>query len=221
MTTNPKNRLQEFCQKKGLDLPRYETRKIDPNEHPPRFKSRVTITLNDNSPNPNINLSGDIKSSKKSAELSAAAHMLEIIKDIQSENVKRYPTPTDRSVYVYIDMENVHVGDFFDHHEFPDVGYYFQGFATENHPSIRNPPSNINIITTKSDHKDAADTLMIYWIGSAIHSLQGNVIIIVTKDHFAASLVEILNGKHGRGSQAYRCKSVEELDTVLNSLVSE
>ena len=213
--SNPKNQLQEFCQKNKLELPKYETTYV--NGIKSGFRSKVTITWKCK-----ISKFGNISKNKKFAELSAATFILDKIRQVHDSNIKRnYKFLGNNPVYIYIDMENIHIGDFFDHHEFPDVGYYFTGFSTYDHPSIRNVPSNMEIITLRSDHKDAADTLMIFHIGRTIDYCQGKTIIIVTKDHFAASLVEIINSNHGVGSKGYRCKSMDELDNVLDQFIVE
>lgn len=208
---NPKNQLQEYCQKNGIKLPEYNTCRIGGEAHCPEFESFVEIEGFDT-------VFGEIKNSKKQAGLSAASVMLGIINQHHNENIKYYtnPTPKPYGVHIYIDLENIHMGDFMDHHKFGE-GMYVIGVATTNHPSLRTVSPDINLLTTESDHKDAADTLMIYDIGKSVGH-DSDTCIIVTKDHFAAPLVEILQSQH---IEAYRCKTMEDLDTVLEKYLTD
>lgn len=208
---NPKNQLQEFCQKHSLALPKYTIERVPwEGDHDPRFQSSVTVTWDKT-----YNGTGDIEKTKKQAEIAAAEFMLGVIEGVKNTNIKRYQRHV-KDVCVYIDLENIHIGDFFDHHEFPDRGFYFTGYATANHPSLKNIPSILNLLTVDSDHKDAADTLMIYDIGKSVGHDSSGIYVIVTKDHFAAPLVEILNSDTDIVEPiAYRCKSMEDIDSLL------
>ena len=207
---NPKNQLQEYCQKNGIGLPNYQTDRIGGESHKPTFQSSVTIEGFET-------CFGELKHTKKEAELSAASYMLGCINQYHQNNIKYYTNPTDTDILVYIDLENIHVGDFMDHHKFGVVGFSVIGVATANHPSLKSVSLDIRLLTIESDHKDAADTLMIYEIGKSVEQ-GGGTYIIVTKDHFAAPLVEILRSQN---IKAYRCKSMEELDKVLDKVLDE
>ena len=206
---NPKNQLQEHCQKRGLELPKYKTKKVGGESHQPEFRSSVTM----NEMNMMTECEGDVFSSKKHAELSAASHMLDRLEHIKTQNTVIYDN-TEEDIYIYIDIENIHIGDFMEHHNFHG-NFYITGVATANHPAIKKISQGIELRTIKSDHKDAADTLMIYEIGLCIERGYNGTYIIVTKDHFAASLCEIINSDLGQISKAYRCKSMDQLEEIL------
>lgn len=214
--TNSKNKLQEFCQKNDIELPKYTTECITcEGDNRPRFQSSVRINWDKI-----YNTSGSIENNKKHAELMAAKAMLHLIKGINKGKIKHYSRGI-LDICVYIDLENVSLGNFFEYHKFPDKGFYFVGVATSSHPSLKSVPEFIKIITVDSDHKDAADTLIIFDIGRSVeHS--GGTYIIVTKDHFAAPLCEIINSERysGYGAKAYRCKSMDDLDIMLDKHIN-
>ncbi len=225
---NPKNQLQEYCQKRGLVLPKYHTKRVGGEPHNPEFQSEVTlneiyisgdITRSDSGVNDNhIIVPGDTCGSKKQAELSAATFVLDMLEHIKTQNTKHYQT--GENIYIYIDIENVHIGDFLEHHKFHG-NFYMTGVATANHPAIKKISQGIKLRTINSDHKDAADTLMIYDIGLCIERGYSGTYIIVTKDHFAASLCEIINSDLGHLSKAYRCKSMEQLEEILERFIKK
>ena len=98
-------------------------------------------------------------SSKKKAELSATAKMIDQIENIIRDETEYYDTT--ESIYVLIDIENIYLGNFFDQRQF-STKIIFIGFTTTNHPSINVAPTNvISIKTINSDRRDECDILMI------------------------------------------------------------
>jgi hypothetical protein len=220
--TNSKNQLQEFCQKYRLGLPKYTTKKIT-DRKVPNFQTTVTLTWDKT-----YTTTGDIKNNKKSAEKSSAENMLNIIKSIKEQRIKHFMIRSNSQIsdnikiFIYIDMENIHIGDYFEYHHF-DENFNFIGVATSNHSSLNNQNElyKVKILSINSDHKDAADTLMIYDIGNSIRIHGKSIYIIVTKDHFAAPLVEIINSQLGYGSKGYRCKTLDELEQILDQILDQ
>ena len=181
-----KNKLQEFCQKHKNDLPDYETNRVGGTDHQPIFKSSVTIFYQDIK----HTKYGNSKPTSKKAELSAAKEMLTHISSIVNSNIKEFKT--DTKTYILIDMENIHMGDFFDKYRFND-NYYFIGFSTENHPSIKKASKKIVIQTIKSDRRDACDILMIGMTAQLLNVNRNMNIVILTGDHFGPGLVDFIN----------------------------
>ena len=181
---NHKNILQEFCQKNKLPLPKYTS--VTNHTSQGEFISEVTIYYNDQV----VSKQGSRERTKKEAEKSAAAFMLLKIEEIRKTMIKKYDTEHD--IYVLIDLENIHIGYYFDLKSFGE-NYHFVGFATAEHASLRSVPSWLSIKTIKSDRRDAADTLIIAHAALLINEISEGEIVIVTKDHFGPSLVDYIH----------------------------
>nr|QBK91671.1 MAG: double-stranded RNA binding motif-containing protein [Pithovirus LCPAC302] len=205
---NPKNQLQEFCQKRSMVLPRYDTVQIESIYNYPQFNCRVILTYN----NIIYQTDGYNKSNKKKAELSAANAMLNKLDEIRTSETQYYESK-NVNVIIYIDMENIHIGDFFETRKF-GKGIYFQGVVTDNHSSIKAAPKELKIHTIQSDRRDAADMLIV-WLAAQQDS--GSTIVVITKDHFGSGLVDIINDvKYGCGSVGVRLKTMDKLHEWLN-----
>jgi len=81
-TLNPKGRLQEWCQGRGVELPKYESLRIGGDDHTPLFNAVVTL--------PNIcgvkkNVHSGQGTSKKQAEQRAAEDTLRYIEESWTE----------------------------------------------------------------------------------------------------------------------------------------
>lgn len=211
---NYKNKLQEFCQKRSLDLPVYQT------VYDNGFRSSVMIKLiksqnniQDIQDTGNIQESGDIFNNKKAAEQSAASKMLNRISEILHQKTINYTIPDNENVYILIDMENIHIGNYFEQKKFSS-NIHFIGFATENHPALSIPyPELLKIVTIKSDRKDATDLLIVWYTSSLIENNEVNKIMIVTKDHFGSGLVDIINTmEYGKGTKGICLKSLNEIN---------
>ena len=202
-----KNKLQEICQKKKYLLPSYDTSRCnDSLDHQPSFSSFVTITYDEKI----YKTCGKKCDSKKKAEISAAEEMLKVLGDIIIEKTNTYES--EKIIFVLVDMENVHMGEFFEQKKFSDK-FKFIGFATENHPSIKVAPPKMLIETIKSDRRDACDILMIGYASRLV--LQNVNIIIITHDHFGRGLVDYIN-QISPNSDAKCIKSVFELSKYLD-----
>lgn len=196
-----KNQLQEFCQKHKLCLPIYNTM-----SNKDGFKSEVTIVYNNKQ-----YITDGTSRTKKKAEMNAAQTMISIIDDIVNEHSTYYNY--SGGVTVLVDMENVHMGNFFVHNKFGSE-FKFIGFATENHPSIKVAPPELNeILTINSDRKDACDILMIGYAAREIDNIDGDIIIL-TKDHFGPGLVDYL-GMISKNN-IINIKTVESLELYLS-----
>ena len=193
---NSKNLLQEICQKTKFPLPVYTT--IKSND---LFLATVKVTYN----GIDYEATGEERARKTEAEISAAQEMLLTLKSLREQQIQRFTAYRD--IYVLIDIENIHLGDFFEHYQFNDK-YHFIGFATENHPSITVCSPQIEIKTIKSSQKDAADILLIYY---ASHISTYGRIIIVTKDHFGQTFADLINSQ----SESHLCQTVKSLSDLI------
>ena len=174
---NHKNLLQEFCQKNKLLLPEYDTvskRSLGLERSDKRFISEVKIIYNDTE----YMALGSYETTKKDAEKSAAASMMIKIGEIRREQIKHYSS--DHEIYVLIDLENVHVGDYFELRNF-EKNYHFIGFATEDHATLRLVPSWLLIETIKSDRRDAADTLMIGYAAVLVNKIYNKGLMTISE----------------------------------------
>lgn len=90
---NAKNQLQEFCQKRKLSIPIYNTIAVS---HP-ITGWRSSITFSD------IEYTSDVFPSKVKAEL----HVAELVLNDTITNLPTYRHPEQPDAYVFIDLENV------------------------------------------------------------------------------------------------------------------
>lgn len=98
-----KNQLQEFCQKREILLPTYTTTRIGGQDNLPAFQSRVVFNGKD--------YLGDVCTSKKGAEKSAANQALRSNELSATTQKQQQPQPTftereTRPYLVLIDLEN-------------------------------------------------------------------------------------------------------------------
>lgn len=191
-----KNQLQEFCQKHKIALPVYKTKTVQGN----KFQSEVSINYN------HLIGVGKISLNKKSSEKSSAKNLLDNIKGNQV--IKRYIS--DKDIYVLIDMENIHMGNYFELKHFSNH-YNFLGFATKNHSSINIASSNIIINTIESSRRDACDIMMIGYTSRLVMTVSNTVIYVVTKDHFGEGLVDYINSLDTKNVEIYNIKSPRDL----------
>ena len=208
MSNNDKNLLQEICQKNKIPLPKYTTFTTD-NQY---FLSSVDIIYN----NISYQITGHSFRKKKWAELSAATKMLNYIKTLREKEIIHYKNKSQNDIYILIDIENIHMGDFFEQRKF-SKSFHFIGFATEHHSSIDIAPSELDIITIKSDRRDAADTLMIGYTATLIGENSFSI-VIVTKDHFGTGLVDYIN-QMNPDINARSIKTIDELSEYLNTIM--
>lgn len=204
-----KNTLQEYCQRRSIPLPEYTTVMIGGSSHKPEFSSTVTIIDTDLH---KITANGSVCSTKKSSECSAAEHLLVKLDQYREANKKIFNS-VDEYIYVLVDLENIHMGDYFADKEFSD-NYHFVGFATSHHPSLIVAPTELTIHTIDSTRRDASDIMLIGYASQLIQLDPMCTIIIVTKDHFGEGLVEYLRENE---IDCYCVKTTESLTEVLLS----
>ncbi len=198
-----KNKLQEYCQKNGLDLPIYETND--------GFISTVSIILENKC---KLSGTGNIKKKKKASEISAAKKLIEVLKTYLEKNkitfVSELPTR------ILIDLENVNLDKLFDKYNFKN--YIFDVFISNEDclKKLGKYRDNVNIYRVKSSRRDAADILMVLELGTIIaKSSQKLNVIVFTHDHFGDALMDCLNN-YACYFQSYKCiNSINELIEII------
>jgi len=192
-----KNLLQEYCQKRKLAIPQYNTRNVEGTDetyavYPYVWMSTVTLSLPGD---PFGKYTGGIEKTKVEAEQSAAGLALSFLQQSEASQPK---LTTKTSTAIFIDGENCpkayeplfkELGD----------GYTMCTFASTGHPaSLRESLGSSDILlTVPSSRKDAVDIAMAIHLGVCIERNFMRRYIIITKDHFGACIPECLNGYAG------------------------
>lgn len=182
-----KNQIQEFCQKRGLSMPKYLTTRLPSPAHQPEFVSKLAFN--------NSTFEGEIASSKRRAELSAAEIALQ---SLEEEKITQQIVYDGPPVLILVDLEN-------------------QPRAVEQLQERINLDASTNIyilvFVSKISHlseqvwdnerikkhivpsvrSDAADTYMIFMAGLWSTDLSYRNFIIMSRDHFAKTLEEIFH----------------------------
>ncbi len=202
-----KNKLQEFFQKRGLPAPVYYTSKVGGTDNDPKWVCLVKL------------FNGEViysnpSSSKKSCEMEAAANALADIdsRSLEYRNIK-YRFDIDSKVVILVDGENL-----------PTIPIKFatevctsaslRVYISKGHPiKPKLVEHEIKIVEIDSTRKDAVDTAIIM---DSVR-LYPDHIIIVTNDHFGASLVELIN-KEGGQLVGHSVRNYEELLSLLQSI---
>lgn len=166
---NAKSRLQELAHKKGEKLPKYETKAQGAG-----FISTVYTC--------GFRYDGVETSTKKEAEQQAAIAALNVLQQI---SYLEYIPGVSRRVHLFIDGENMH------NHE-KELEEYLHlvlvdVFVSKNALVIRD---GYHVIPTII--RDGADVGMSMYIGSYVDKHPDEVYLILTKDHFGAAIVHIL-----------------------------
>ncbi|HSW76873.1 MAG TPA: putative dsRNA-binding protein [Candidatus Saccharimonadales bacterium] len=180
-----KNKLQEYFQKLKLPLPTYKTNKVGGEDHCPLWSS--TVILHDN-----VYYEGDVFYSKSNAEKSAAQKAFVCLetKNTNDHHSKNYSLKTA----IVIDIENM--PKFFEEIPEKDLmndNLHVYGFIGINHP-LMNKMLHPKFIQVKSPstRKDGTDTCIQVTIGCWLALEKYDQYIIVTRDHFGPSLVDMI-----------------------------
>lgn len=184
MSQNSKNQLQEYCQKRQLPLPVYDTKHTGPS-HSPDFMSTVVFKLKRES-DTYQRIKGEIKKKAIEAEKSAATIALMKLSDTKN----KFTIKSDNQLTILWDMENVNAKEFFENNYIDGSGIKTIGFVTAHHPQSLIPYPFDKTVKINSYHRDSADMALVMYLSSSITNGRGGHYIIVTKDHFAASLNE-------------------------------
>lgn len=191
---NPKNKLQEYCQKNGLNLPKYHST-WSGNPHEPQWSTTLEISLNHhNQTSQVLQFMGFTCKSKKEAEKSAASDVLRYIDSItvKKKNYVFDHYQDQAKFLLFIDLENCpHMHK----QQFPK-NYYVIGFVSMCSPiynKISEIKKNMAIVTIKKARKDLVDHLMSFYIGNILSTIKNDQkVLIATKDNAGMCVIDIL-----------------------------
>ena len=181
-----KNKLQEYCQKYGYDMPVYHTIRIENTEaHLPLFDSYIIFNQKQYGPYEYLRAKN-----KKDAEKNIAEY---VVNDLykNAENNKIVYNGKQK-LCLMIDIENKQ--KIIDEIEFSidvqNIDIYL--FLSKSHHSAENKKlyEKYNMMVIDGIRSDAADTNMIFAAGKLYKDY--DKMGIVTGDHFGQTLVEIL-----------------------------
>lgn len=177
-----KNQLQEYYHKLHLETPSYNTVRCGGKDNAPLWRS--TVTLHDNT-----TFVGNIYKSKSDAEKSAAFIALSTL-SLQPIKSHKY----EKKTAILIDIENL--PKFFNEipiNDLNDKNLSVYGFIGMHHSLVDkiNHPK-LNKITSPSTRTDGTDTCIQVYVGMFLIQNKYDDYIIVTRDHFGASLVEMI-----------------------------
>lgn len=214
-----KNILQELYQKQQKPTPTYVTKNYPPknkySKHQQYFRS--TVSLEDGR-----TFTSELQTSKKKAEMNAAEKAIKTLEKVDQKRIMSSVLGTkiqiDYPTWVLIDLENVNDWKNLANLDF-ERPIKFIGFVGKLNSLYEKKinEERIEIIKIPLAYKDAADTAMIFLAGWLAHKLlyytnnnntnnkrnnkrndnkNDNInIYVVTRDHFGATLHDILNNQ--------------------------
>jgi hypothetical protein len=188
---NSKNTLQEYCQKRKIPLPVYNTVICDGTPTVPIFESIVSFG------NDMYRATG---LTKIAAEKDVARMICESLPTItpcvsqpKYKSLRSVPIESYQRVYL-IDGDNCHVTN---NRHFDDMSSLFIYFIAKNntHPypfqhQAQHP--NCCVFVSDSIGRDATDHMLTFYLGQMSVMWCGKTYFIVTKDHFAECLEKIM-----------------------------
>lgn len=184
MTSNPKNLLQEYCQRQKIPLPSYTTTRCGGPNHQPKFISQVIFNKK--------SYEGEIADSKVKAEMEVA---LRACRDLGIISIN--PVPIKKLLgskpLILIDLDNKGkaMSELTTYTEVADI----VAFAGKLSSAARNDlivPTGMNRIIVNSSQKDAVDVAIIIYLTQQIERGSYQSIYVLTGDHFGSTLTEIL-----------------------------
>lgn len=185
MSDKTKNKLQEYCQKNGWDLPKYETH-CSGQSHDPIFVSQVIVN--------GQTYMGNRSNSKKGAEKLAADVAYFNLMEEYNKNKINYLGPR---ITILLDIENqpkfIENLEEYINLEFNNL-IRIEIFVSLNSP-LKNKKYNEKYCTMHMIpvvRSDAADTYLIFRAGMYVACRVKSEYIIVSNDHFAETLKEIM-----------------------------
>ncbi len=179
MASNDKNRLQEFFQKRGLELPTYKHHQSDAG-----WCSSVSFVYEEK----DYNIQGGWYPNKRIADVSAAHQALDMLTTTPSSQPKITLPP---NTVLLVDVENL--PRFVDEVVRLYDGLDIYAFIGEHHclADIKLPP-NVTKIISPSTRPDGTDTCIQVHVGFLLATSHYQTYLIASRDHFASALVDII-----------------------------
>lgn len=172
-----KNKLQEYYQKRSLPLPTYYSTVTGPS-HAPTWSS--TVSHGDG-----LIAEGNPYSSRVQSEQSAAESAL-----VQLSG-KKEKIGIDHPTVLLVDIENLQtLIDQLQEYDLPDELEIY-GFVSEHH-HLAEKEFPVTKVIVPSSHRDAVDTCIQMYTGIFLMEGKYEHYFIATRDHFGASLVEMI-----------------------------
>jgi hypothetical protein len=224
-----KNKLQEYCQKNSLNLPRYKTKRLDSPDHFPSFRSFVFVKLDKYSKEPTKSTSGP-KKTKKGAEMDAAEKFIEenlpeIINSSLLLPSKRLPEKatieTHQKYVIFFDVENLlqEFSQFVEMYHF-DENVEVTGFISEKHHMYEKMVEKCESTEVKLKSidllmKDAVDFYVCVELGKIMNDEKYDdfYAIVMTKDKFGQIVEEVC--KHTDKKYISSVKSFSSLNGMM------
>jgi len=196
---NPKNQLQECCQKNKTDMPQYKTIRIDKNnDHEPIWKSSINI---------NGTVFSGTASSKKGAELNAAekaykkicngAHNNGFIKISNNSNNRKQKVngleDIDFNRYkkvLLVDGENANVDYNYVGNDMCVLIFVAKNTTKNIVFELQEKYNNCYVFISECVGRDASDHMLSFYAGQ-LEILNKNLVLnyyVLTKDHYGEFL---------------------------------
>ncbi len=208
-----KSKLQEYCQKKNLPLPSYTTIGEGPS-HAPRFFCDLSLG--------EIEISSPACPSKKLAENVAAELCYKQLVETKKKAALSFDLP--RKLLVFLDLENKPnvAKEILDGTHTTNVR--FLGYASKEHPTLKKAREiedyRFEVFEIPSTRNDAADLGIALEVGVLVGLDHKVDFVIVSGDHFAETLSEIVRGMYPKHS-CLSCSSTESLLETLSAKSKE
>jgi hypothetical protein len=186
--SNPKNILQQYCQKHKLPVPIYKT-KSKGHQHKLLWKARVILF--DGSA-----INGSYTSTKVHAEMIAAENALKyIVKSNKPNKPNNGYREVQKRTCLLVDVENL--PSFIDDVVSNIRGLDIYGFVGKHHCLVdKDLPNNAIKIVSPSTRKDGTDSCMQMYVGYLLTLNKYDTYYIATRDHFGGALVDVILGSN-------------------------
>ena len=205
-----KNRLQHYLQCRGEAIPRYKRVRVGGKDHTPLWSSSVRI-------NSGLAFQGELSSSKREADFSAARHALEKLKQAERNNnrkpvlVREIQLPgqsfsqeqsdsgeeerKERRILL-VDVENLpnFIHTLYNEYRHLVVSNVtVHAFLGEHNPlSQKEYPPGVIIHRVPGIHRDGVDCCITVFVGFLLAQGEYDLYLIATRDKFAMALCEMI-----------------------------
>lgn len=185
-----KNKLQEYYQKRGEDLPKYETKRLGGDDHNPTWLSYLCLPGGKK-------FARMSNGKKKDIEMLIAEDALQALKMSKGMSLYTFNIPTSKRLAILVDIENCPkvLTQFKD---VASVNIDLFGFLSEKHCLVRRykniSDSRLNVVYVPTGRQDGADIALTLAAGAILQANLYRSYIIISGDHFAAALADCIKG---------------------------